>query len=206
MIGRLIRRGATLAAAARRAPLSSSAGPAPAPVLGNAEAFDPLAELAGVRRILKLPAATLKPARPASARGSAPVRLEGFSIPPQRGALRGLTTIFGVGKFQASRLCAKAYLSESLQVAQWTNADIERLTAALQQMSSDEANAAAPAYLRFEYGARLRRRYGDDIQKLKSAGTYRGQRHTRGLPLRGQRTKSNARTSRRRQRYDVTAQ
>lgn len=120
--------------------------------------------------------------------------------------MHGLTAIFGVGKFQAGRLCAKANLSETLQVAQWNNSDIERLSAALQQMSSDEANADAPAHLRFQFGARLRRRYGDDIQKLKTAGTYRGLRHTRGLPLRGQRTKSNAKTSRRRPRYDSTVQ
>lgn len=193
-------------AARRAAQLSGAAGPAPKPSPAAGEPADPLAELGGMRRVLKLPPATLAKSRPASSRASAPVRLEGYSIPPQRGSLHGLTAIFGVGKFQAGRLCAKAYLSETLQVAQWNNTDIERLSAALQHMSSDEANADAPAHLRFEYGPRLRRRYGDDIQKLKTAGTYRGQRHTRGLPMRGQRTKSNAKTSRRRPRYDGPAQ
>jgi small subunit ribosomal protein S13 len=168
-----------------------------------AEKNGSLAAFAAMRRVLKLPVGTMAVIRAPPKRGSAPVRVESFSLPPQRGALYGLRAIFGVGRFQASRLCAKAFLSERLQVAQFSNTDIERLSAALKEMVSDEANADAPSYLRFEYGDRLRRRIGEDIKKLKTSGTYRGVRHTRGLPLRGQRTKSNAQTSRRRPKYDA---
>jgi small subunit ribosomal protein S13 len=196
--------------AACRARLSAAASPpaaaaaAPPSPPADASPADPLAAFAGMRRVLKMPAGALAVAKAPAKRGAPAVRLEGYSLPGQRGALHGLTAIFGVGRFQAGRLCAKAGVSETLRVADWTNTDIERLSAALKEMASEEANEGAPSHLRFEHGDRLKRRIGDDIQKLKTAGTYRGGRHQRGLPLRGQRTKSNAQSARRRPRYETS--
>ncbi|KAJ1628805.1 hypothetical protein T492DRAFT_1015871 [Pavlovales sp. CCMP2436] len=188
-----------LAAAWRQ--LSSDAPPAidgaQASPVAVVAAHEPLAGLEGMRRTLKLPVGTLTFTKLPGKRGTPPVRLEGFPLPAQRGALHGLTTIFGVGIFQAHRLCSKAFLAWDLRVAELTNIDIERLSNALKEMSSEEANKDAPSHMRFEYGDRLKRRIGGNIRALQVAGLYRGKRHTAGLPVRGQRTKTNAKSARR---------
>jgi len=107
-------------------------------------------------------------------------RIAGIDLPKQKKAYIGLTYIYGIGQYTAIEILKKA------------NIDIEKKIADL----TEEEVAAIRSVMTAEYkveGA-LRSEVQQNIKRLMDIGAYRGLRHRRGLPARGQRTKTNART------------
>lgn len=106
-------------------------------------------------------------------------RIAGVNIPDHKHAVISLTYIYGVGRTTAQKLCAASGLSESVKIA-----DLDE-----QQMDSLRTEVA-----KLHVEGDLRRDVSMNIKRLLDLGCYRGLRHRRGLPTRGQRTKTNART------------
>ncbi len=106
-------------------------------------------------------------------------RIAGVMIPMQKHIVIGLTAIYGIGRPRAKKLCEVTKISESKKVKDLTEAELDLLRAEI-------------AKVRVE--GDLRREVAMSIKRLVELGTYRGMRHKRGLPVRGQRTKTNART------------
>ena len=107
-------------------------------------------------------------------------RLAGVDIPERKKVLYSLQYIHGIGPKFASDICEQAGI------------DPDRLAKELNDEELSSINALLDSYFVVE-GA-LRRQIGQDIQRLKDIRSYRGDRHRRGLPVRGQRTRCNART------------
>ena len=106
-------------------------------------------------------------------------RIAGVNIPVQKHAWVGLTSIFGVGRARAFEICDAAKISASTKVRDLTEDEVERLRGEV---------------AKFAVEGDLRREIGMNIKRLMDLGCYRGLRHRRGLPVRGQQTKTNART------------
>ena len=106
-------------------------------------------------------------------------RIAGIIIPMQKHVVIGLTAIYGVGRSRARSICDLARLEPSKKVKDLTEAELETLRGEITK-------------LRVE--GDLRREVAMNIKRLVELGTYRGTRHKRGLPARGQRTRTNART------------
>ena len=106
-------------------------------------------------------------------------RIAGVNIPNHKHAEIALTSIYGVGRNTAKQICQAAGVSATAKVKDLNDAEVEKLR--------DEI-----AKLRVE--GDLRREVTMNIKRLMDLGSYRGVRHRRGLPVRGQRTKTNART------------
>ncbi len=106
-------------------------------------------------------------------------RIAGVNIPNHKHAVIALTAIFGIGNTRAQKICAAANIAPSTKVKDLTDAELERLR--------DEVG-------RFTVEGDLRREVTMSIKRLMDLGCYRGLRHRRGLPCRGQRTRTNART------------
>jgi small subunit ribosomal protein S13 len=106
-------------------------------------------------------------------------RIAGVNIPNNKHAEIALTAIFGIGRVTAQKICAAAGVLASTKVKDLNDADVEKLR--------DEV-----AKVKVE--GDLRREVSMNIKRLMDLGCYRGVRHRRGLPVRGQRTKTNART------------
>jgi small subunit ribosomal protein S13 len=106
-------------------------------------------------------------------------RIAGINIPVNKHAVIALTTIYGIGRSRAEAICAAADVDPAARVRDLTDAEIEALRSAVS---------------RFTVEGDLRRETSMNIKRLMDLGSYRGQRHRRGLPLRGQRTRTNART------------
>ena len=106
-------------------------------------------------------------------------RIAGVNIPNHKHAEIALTSIYGVGRNTAKQICQAAGVSATAKVKDLNDAEVEKLR--------DEI-----AKLRVE--GDLRREVTMNIKRLMDLGCYRGVRHRRGLPVRGQRTKTNART------------
>lgn len=106
-------------------------------------------------------------------------RIAGVIIPMQKHIVIGLTAIYGVGRKRAQDICVGANVLPSKKVKDLTEAELDVLRGEV-------------AKLRVE--GDLRREVAMNIKRLVELGTYRGTRHKRGLPLRGQRTRTNART------------
>ena len=106
-------------------------------------------------------------------------RIAGVNIPDNKHAVISLTYIFGVGRSQARRLCADTGVAEGAKIGDLSEAEIEALRGKLTEMTVE---------------GDLRREVSMNIKRLMDLGCNRGLRHRRGLPLRGQRTKTNART------------
>ena len=106
-------------------------------------------------------------------------RIAGINIPPHQHAEIGLTAIFGIGRTRAQKICDAAGVTRTVKIKDLTEADMERLR--------DEV-------AKFTVEGDLRREISMNIKRLMDLGCYRGVRHRRGLPVRGQRTKTNART------------
>ena len=106
-------------------------------------------------------------------------RIAGVNIPDNKQVGISLTYIFGVGRSAAKRLCAAAGVKPGAAVRDLSEADYDALRqeVAKQQVEGD-----------------LRREVNMNIKRLMDLGCYRGLRHRRGLPVRGQRTRTNART------------
>jgi small subunit ribosomal protein S13 len=106
-------------------------------------------------------------------------RIAGINIPPHQHAEIGLTAIFGIGRSRARHICEAAGVALSKKVKDLTDAEVERLRDAVGHFSIE---------------GDLRRENTMAIKRLMDIGCYRGFRHRRGLPVRGQRTRTNART------------
>jgi small subunit ribosomal protein S13 len=106
-------------------------------------------------------------------------RIAGINIPANKHVVIALTSIFGVGRSRATRLCEAARITPDAKVKDLTEPEVERLRTEI---------------ARFPVEGDLRRQVSMNIKRLMDLGTYRGMRHRKGLPLRGQRTRTNART------------
>ncbi|OAI47258.1 30S ribosomal protein S13 [Gammaproteobacteria bacterium SCGC AG-212-F23] len=106
-------------------------------------------------------------------------RIAGVNIPVQKHVMIGLTAIFGVGRNRARKICTAANINPQTAVKNLSEAELDLLR-----------NEVA----KFRVEGDLRREVSMNIKRLIELGTYRGLRHRRGLPVRGQRTKTNART------------
>jgi len=106
-------------------------------------------------------------------------RIAGINIPVQKHAVIALTAIFGIGRTRAKLLCEAAKIKPETKV---------------KDLSEAEGEALRVAVAKFTVEGDLRRETSMNIKRLMDLGTYRGMRHRRGLPLRGQRTRTNART------------
>ncbi len=106
-------------------------------------------------------------------------RIAGVNLPVQKHTWVALTHIYGIGRTRALQICEVASIEPSTKVRDLTEPEIENVR-----------NAVA----RFNVEGDLRRETAMNIKRLMDLGCYRGLRHRRGLPVRGQRTKTNART------------
>lgn len=107
-------------------------------------------------------------------------RLLGVDIPANRPTVISLTYLYGVGNKTARELCHKAGISPEVRAQELNEDEVARLAALLDKDYTAEGQ--------------LRRQVSQNISRLRDIGCYRGIRHRRGLPVRGQRTKTNART------------
>ncbi len=107
-------------------------------------------------------------------------RLLGVDIPNNRPAAVSLTYLYGVGPQTAGELCRKAGIDPTVRAKDLKEEEIARLAALLDNDYVVEGQ--------------LRRQVNQNIARLREIGCYRGIRHRKGLPVRGQRTKTNART------------
>ena len=106
-------------------------------------------------------------------------RIAGVNIPPHKHAEIGLTAIYGIGRSTAQKICEAVGVPYSKKVKDLTDADLEKIREELGRITIE---------------GDLRREMSINIKRLMDLGCYRGFRHRRGLPVRGQRTKTNART------------
>jgi small subunit ribosomal protein S13 len=106
-------------------------------------------------------------------------RIAGVNIPNHQQAEIALQAIYGVGRSRARIICAAANVGGTLKIKDLSESDMERLR---EQVA------------RFTVEGDLRRETSMNIKRLMDLGCYRGSRHRKGLPARGQRTRTNART------------
>ncbi len=106
-------------------------------------------------------------------------RIAGVNIPNHQHAEIALTAIYGVGRTRARQICAAAGVNASAKIKDLSEAEVEKLRDQVAQ---------------FTVEGDLRREVSMNIKRLMDLGCYRGLRHRRGLPVRGQRTRTNART------------
>ena len=106
-------------------------------------------------------------------------RIAGVNIPNHQHTEIALTAIYGIGRTRAQKICDSVGIKRSIKVKELTDAELERLR--------DEVG-------KITVEGDLRREVTMSIKRLMDLGCYRGVRHRRGLPLRGQRTRTNART------------
>ncbi|CUR53572.1 30S ribosomal protein S13 [Serratia symbiotica] len=106
-------------------------------------------------------------------------RIAGINIPDNKHTVIALTSIFGIGKTHSHSICFSMGIPKHVKINELSEEQIEKLREAV---------------LKFTIEGELRRKVTLNIKRLMDLGTYRGLRHRRGLPVRGQRTKTNART------------
>ncbi len=106
-------------------------------------------------------------------------RIAGINIPPHKHAEIGLTAIYGIGRSTAQRICETVGIAHSKKIRDLTDSDLERIRDEIGKLTIE---------------GDLRREHTMNIKRLMDLGCYRGFRHRRGLPVRGQRTRTNART------------
>jgi len=107
-------------------------------------------------------------------------RVAGVDLPPNKRAQIGLTYIYGIGKSRATSILGEADVSVDAKIKDLNEEELNRIRAILDAQGEIEGD--------------LRKRTQMDIKRLMDIGCYRGLRHRRGLPVRGQRTSTNART------------
>jgi len=105
-------------------------------------------------------------------------RIAGVNVPTNKRVEIGLTYIFGVGRSTANELLKKAGVDHNTKVSDLTEDEVVKLRDAVEAL---------------EVEGDLRRDRSQNVKRLQEIGSYRGMRHRRGLPVRGQRTKTNAR-------------
>lgn len=106
-------------------------------------------------------------------------RIAGVNIPDRKHAVIALTAIYGIGRTRAAQICAEAGIAPDSK---------------LRELAEDQVDAIRTAVAKHIVEGDLRRETSMNIKRLMDLGCYRGIRHRRGLPLRGQRTRTNART------------
>ena len=106
-------------------------------------------------------------------------RIAGINIPVHKHTEIALTAIFGIGRTRSREICAVTGVNPSAKIKDLTEEEVEKLRTEVAKVQVE---------------GDLRREISMNIKRLMDLGTYRGIRHRRGLPLRGQRTKTNART------------
>ncbi len=106
-------------------------------------------------------------------------RIAGVNIPDHKHAVISLTYVFGVGKTKAQEICAATGVAESTKIGDLDEGTMDKVRAEVAKLSVE---------------GDLRREISMNIKRLMDLGCYRGLRHRRNLPVRGQRSKTNART------------
>ena len=106
-------------------------------------------------------------------------RIAGINIPPHKHTEIGLTSIYGIGRTTAQKICTNSGVPFDRKVKDLTDGDLEKIREEIGRLTIE---------------GDLRREMSINIKRLMDLGCYRGFRHRRGLPVRGQRTKTNART------------
>lgn len=106
-------------------------------------------------------------------------RIAGINIPTHKHTVIGLTAIYGIGPTRAKQICAASGVKTDAKIKDLTEQELELLRSEVGK---------------FDVEGDLRREVSMNIKRLMDLGCYRGIRHRRGLPLRGQRTRTNART------------
>ena len=106
-------------------------------------------------------------------------RIAGINIPPHKHTEIGLTSIYGIGRTTAQKICTAAGIPFNKKIKELTDGDLEKIREEVGKLTIE---------------GDLRRELSMNIKRLMALGCYRGFRHRRGLPVRGQRTKTNART------------
>lgn len=106
-------------------------------------------------------------------------RIAGVDIPRDKHVVISLTYIFGIGKSRAQEICEQAGVPTDTKVSDLTNDELETIRQVVDQ---------------YKIEGDLRRERSQNIKRLVDIGSYKGSRHRRNLPVRGQKTKNNART------------
>ncbi|MGD8671992.1 MAG: 30S ribosomal protein S13 [Thiogranum sp.] len=106
-------------------------------------------------------------------------RIAGINVPPQKHAVVALTAIYGIGRTTARKICDATGIKPEVKIKDLSEAEVEAIRGEV---------------ARYTVEGDLRRTLSMNIKRLMDLGCYRGIRHRRGLPLRGQRTRTNART------------
>ena len=107
-------------------------------------------------------------------------RISGVDLPREKRVEIGLTYIYGIGRTSANRILAEAGVNPDTRVKDLTDDEVKKLAADIADTQTVEGD--------------LRREIAMNIKRLQEIGCYRGIRHRKGLPVRGQKTKTNART------------
>lgn len=107
-------------------------------------------------------------------------RISGVDLPKNKRGVIGLTYIYGIGSTRAKQILAKVDIDQSTKVTDWTDDNIKQISKLIQDEYLVEGE--------------LRSEVQTNIKRLMDIASYRGLRHRRGLPVRGQRTQTNART------------
>ncbi len=107
-------------------------------------------------------------------------RIAGIDVPNDKPVWISLTYIYGIGKYLSKQILKEAQITETVRAKELTDDEISRIAGIIDR--------------NYVVEGQLRRQIGQDIARLRDISCYRGLRHRRGLPTRGQRTRSNART------------
>ena len=107
-------------------------------------------------------------------------RIAGVDLPREKRVEIGLTYIYGIGRVSSNRILAAAGVNPDTRVRDLTDVEVKKISAVIDETQTVEGD--------------LRRQIAMDIKRLQEIGCYRGVRHRRSLPVRGQKTKTNART------------
>ena len=107
-------------------------------------------------------------------------RIAGVDLPREKRVEIGLTYIFGIGRVSSNRILAQAGVNPDTRVRDLTDDEVKRISAVIDETQTVEGD--------------LKRQIAMDIKRLQEIGCYRGVRHRRSLPVRGLKTKTNART------------
>ena len=107
-------------------------------------------------------------------------RISGVDLPREKRVEIGLTYVYGIGRVSSNRILKEANVNPDTRVRDLTNEEVARINAVVNETQTVEGD--------------LRREIAMNIKRLQEIGCYRGIRHRKGLPVRGQKTKTNART------------
>jgi small subunit ribosomal protein S13 len=108
-------------------------------------------------------------------------RIAGVDLPQEKRTDIGLTAIYGIGRSNVMRILNSVKVNPATRIKDLTDEEVVKIQKAIEQLPTEGA---------------LRKQVTENIKRLKTIGSYRGLRHSQNLPVRGQRTRSNARTKR----------